>query len=238
MTRAQAAVLPLSLSAHAAGLAGILVLSVLRTPLPAPTDRLVPPPLLVPVIAMPRLREPVRIPSRPARASVAPPRAALPNPAPPPLVAPTVIPPVVPFPDDDMLSESPISHGGGCLGCDVGKVTGSTGDGPGNGSGEVDGPPGGLMLRIGGLIREPRKLRHVAPGYPEIARAARIEGTVVVECTLTPEGQVAGARVVTGHPLLAPSALRAVQQWLYQPTLLNGVPVPVIMTVTVRFDLR
>lgn len=61
---------------------------------------------------------------------------------------------------------------------------------------------------------------------------------VVLECTLTPEGRVANARVLRGHPLLDGAALHAVTQWVFTPTLLNGVPVPVIMTVTVKFELR
>ena len=93
-------------------------------------------------------------------------------------------------------------------------------------------------VRVGGAIREPRKLRHVVPVYPEIARAARVGGAVTIECTVTPEGHVDGARVVSGHPLLAPAARQAVEQWLFTPTLLNGVPVPVILTVTVNFQLR
>jgi protein TonB len=64
-----------------------------------------------------------------------------------------------------------------------------------------------------------------------------VQGTVVVECTLTPEGRVADMRVVRGHTLLNEAALRAVEQWLFTPTLLNGVPVPVILTVTVNFQL-
>ena len=160
----------------------------------------------------------------------------MPDVAPPPFQAPTLIPSDVVAPDIDDLPEIPFGEGEGkgCVGCAVEARVGLSGDGPGEGHG----PPGGGPLRIGGLIREPRKLHHAAPTYPEIARAARVAGTVVIECTLTTEGHVDGARVVTGHPLLAPSALRAVQQWRYQPTLLNGVPVPVIMTVTVRFDLR
>ncbi len=76
---------------------------------------------------------------------------------------------------------------------------------------------------------------YVAPIYPEIARAARVSGTVVVECTIDPSGRVVDARVITGHALLNESALDAVRQWRYEPTRLNRVPVAVLMTVTVRF---
>ncbi len=98
----------------------------------------------------------------------------------------------------------------------------------------VDSPP----VRVGGDVREPRKLRDVAPEYPRTAIAGRIEGSVAVEFTITPQGRVAGAHVVKSHALFDQAALDAVQQWIYTPTLLNGVPVPVLMTVTVNFSFR
>jgi protein TonB len=77
----------------------------------------------------------------------------------------------------------------------------------------------------------------VLPVYPEIARAARVQGNVVLDCTISREGRVVDVKVLSGHVLLQPAAVEAVRQWLYRPTLLNGVPVPVVMTVTVRFTL-
>jgi protein TonB len=91
---------------------------------------------------------------------------------------------------------------------------------------------------VGGHVRAPRKLRHVDPEYPPLARAARVEGRVVVECVIDTDGRVAQARVVTGRPLLDDAALQAVRQWRYRPTLLDGVAVAVQMTVTVEFHLR
>ena len=76
---------------------------------------------------------------------------------------------------------------------------------------------------------------YVAPAYPEIARTARVSAVVVLECTIDPTGHVADVRVVRGHPLFDEAALSAVRQWRYTATLLNGVPVPLLMTVTVRF---
>jgi protein TonB len=86
-------------------------------------------------------------------------------------------------------------------------------------------------------VAPPKKLRHVLPAYPELAHAARVEGTVIVECRIDERGRVVEARVLRGHPLLDAAAVEAVEQWLYTPTLLNGVPVSVLMTVTVRFEL-
>lgn len=91
--------------------------------------------------------------------------------------------------------------------------------------------------RPGGAIREPRKIQDAAPQYPEIARAARVEGLVILEATIDERGFVTGARVLRSVPLLDGAALAALKQWRYTPTLLNGIPVRVLMTVTFRFSL-
>jgi len=93
-------------------------------------------------------------------------------------------------------------------------------------------------VRVGGTIQPPRKLRNVRPAYPQIAQSARVEGTVIIEATLDARGKVAETRVLRSVPLLDQAALDAVRQWEYEPTLVNGAPVPVIMTVTVNFRLR
>lgn len=92
-------------------------------------------------------------------------------------------------------------------------------------------------LRVGGAIRQPQRVRHVQPVYPPIAQSARIEGIVIIEATIGEDGQVINARILRSVPLLDQAAIDAVRQWQYTPTLLNGVPVPVIMTVTVTFTL-
>jgi protein TonB len=91
---------------------------------------------------------------------------------------------------------------------------------------------------VGRLVRPPTKLRDARPIYPDIARQARVQGSVVIECIIAPDGRVDEVQVVSGHPLLQEAALDAVRQWRYTPSLLNGVPVPVIMTVTVNFILH
>lgn len=93
-------------------------------------------------------------------------------------------------------------------------------------------------LPVGGKIKEPAKIRHVAPVYPAIAQQARVEGVVIIEAVIGVDGRVQQARILRSVPLLDDAALTAVRQWTFTPTLLNGVPVPVIMTVTVNFKLR
>jgi periplasmic protein TonB len=97
-------------------------------------------------------------------------------------------------------------------------------------------PPSG-PVRVGGAIREPKRLKLVQPRYPDIAKQARVQGVVILECTIDTRGRVTDVKVLRGIPLLDAAAIEAVEQWVYEPTLLNGVPVPVIMTVTVNFKL-
>ena len=90
-------------------------------------------------------------------------------------------------------------------------------------------------LRVGGQGRPPVRIKEVPPVYPAIAKSAQVQGDVVIEATIDEAGKVADARVVKSVPLLDQAALDAVRQWEYQPSLLNGVPTPVVMTVTVKF---
>jgi len=94
------------------------------------------------------------------------------------------------------------------------------------------------QVRVGGVVLEPQKIKHVEPVYPEDARLAGTEGSVLVDVTIGTEGLVTDARVVNPQPPFVESALAAVRQWRYAPTLLNGQPVEVLMTVTVRFTLN
>jgi len=92
-------------------------------------------------------------------------------------------------------------------------------------------------VRVGGAIRQPIKLSGADPVYPPIAQAARVQGIVIIEATIGADGHIINARILRSVPLLDQAALDAVRQWQYTPTMLNGVPVPVIMTVTVSFTL-
>jgi protein TonB len=94
------------------------------------------------------------------------------------------------------------------------------------------------IVRVGGSIKEPQKIRHVAPVYPAIAQAAGVQGTVILETVIGEDGRVRNLRVLRPVPLLDEAAVNAVRQWQFTPTLLNGEPVPVVMTVTVTFTLQ
>ena len=92
-------------------------------------------------------------------------------------------------------------------------------------------------VQVGGTIRRPVKIGGNDPVYSPVARAGGIQGLVIIEATIGIDGHVMNARVLRGVPLLDQLALDAVRTWEYTPTMLNGVPVPVIMTVTVTFTL-
>jgi TonB family protein len=99
----------------------------------------------------------------------------------------------------------------------------------------TDWPP---PVRVGGPIKVPTKVKDVKPLYPEIAQASRVQGVVIIEAMIDPSGRVAEARVLRGQPLLDDAALEAVKGWEFTPTQVEGVAVPVIMTVTVNFSLQ
>jgi TonB family protein len=90
-------------------------------------------------------------------------------------------------------------------------------------------------VRPGGRIMPPKKIKDVPPVYPPLARSAGVFGEVTIEATIGTDGKVIDARVVRSIPLLDQAALDAVRQWEYLPTMLNGVPVPVLVTVTINF---
>jgi protein TonB len=92
-------------------------------------------------------------------------------------------------------------------------------------------------VRVGGNIKAPTQTKKVQPVYPAIAQSSRVSGVVILEAVIGVDGRVTNAQVLRSIPLLDQAALDAVKQWEYTPTLLNGAPVPVIMTVTVTFML-
>jgi periplasmic protein TonB len=101
----------------------------------------------------------------------------------------------------------------------------------------VEQPPPAIV-RPGGNIQPPTKVRDAAPIYPPIAQVAGVQGVVIIEAVIGVDGEVIDARILRSRPLLDEAALTAVRQWRYTPTRLNGMPVAVIMTVTVNFQLR
>jgi len=81
------------------------------------------------------------------------------------------------------------------------------------------------------LIKQPK------PVYPPLAKAARVQGTVKFQATISKDGTIENLQLLSGPPLLVQAAMQAVQQWQYKPTLLNGDPVEVITTIDVNFTL-
>lgn len=94
-----------------------------------------------------------------------------------------------------------------------------------------------VRVRVGSVTISPRLVTRVEPVYPAQALAARVQGVVILELRIDTTGKVTDARVLRSVPLLDQAALDAVRQWVYAPTCLNGVGIPVIMTVTVQFKI-
>lgn len=99
-------------------------------------------------------------------------------------------------------------------------------------------PPQQPLPHVGGKIKPPQKVADAAPIYPPLALASGIEGVVILEAVIAADGSVREVHVLRSIPLLDAAAVEAVRQWRFTPTLLNGEPVPVVMTVTVAFRRR
>jgi TonB family protein len=118
---------------------------------------------------------------------------------------------------------------------------------PGSASGESVGvtsatviPPaadGTKRITIGGNVQQAKLVSQPRPVYPPLAKQARISGVVHLSALIGKEGNVINLAVISGHPLLIPSALEAVQKWVYQKTLLNGEPVEVMTQIDVNYTL-
>jgi protein TonB len=92
-------------------------------------------------------------------------------------------------------------------------------------------------IRVGGNVQAANLINQVRPVYPPLAKQARISGTVELSAIIGKDGRVQDLKVIKGHPLLVQSALDAVKNWIYRPTLLNGEPVEVSTTIDVNFTL-
>lgn len=148
----------------------------------------------------------------------------------PEFVAPVEIPDEIGM--DDIGADFGVPGGveGGVPGGVIGGIVGGLPDAP---------PPPKKVepVRVGGNIKPPTKTKDAPPKYPDIAKQARVQGIVILEAIIDPNGNVTNVRVLRSIPLLDQSAIDAVKQWKYEPTMLNGVPVPIVMTVTVNFAL-
>jgi protein TonB len=89
--------------------------------------------------------------------------------------------------------------------------------------------------RVSGGVLAGKATNRVQPPYPPMAKQANIEGSVVVEVTVSENGGVISSKAISGHPLLRPAAEQAARGWRFSPTLLSGVPVKVIGTITFNF---
>jgi protein TonB len=215
----------LSALVHAAILSTILVTQLLSLgPLPVPRT------VLAFSDALPVSIHDIPLPP-PARGGPAPSEGT--SPAVAPIEAPADI-----APERD-VSDAQAGHDTtGAHGVETGVVGGI--DLPGNGL-QVEPPPPPPVsrepIRLHAGMQAPRKIVNVPPHYPPHAQAARVEGTVVLDAVIDPTGRVTDVRVTHSVNLLDQAAVEAVRQWRFTPTLLNGEPVSILLTVTVRFTL-
>ncbi len=154
------------------------------------------------------------------------------------LVAPKVIPKDIKIIKEEeapdmggMAGGVPGGVAGGSMGGVMGGVIGGAGSAP---------PPPKVArqrISVGGQVQAAHLVNRVQPVYPPLARQTRISGTVKLHAIIGKDGAVQQLQVVSGHPLLVQSALDAVKQWRYQPTLLNGDPVEVDTEIDVIFSL-
>ncbi len=219
--RRRVSLVPLSVAAHAIGLATLLIAPILA-------DAELPDPVR-PTLAYVE----VKVPSLPPLGkSARPHNSTKPTPISNERAAPTEAP-------DRIAPERELPDPG--VGPDVGDLHG-VGTGIPFGDPVADyvppPPPPRAPVKVGGDIRQPRKIRDVPPRYPALAQQARVQGTVVIVAVIGTDGRVQETRVLHSVPLLDRAALDAVSQWVFSPTTLNGEAVPVVMNVTVEFRLQ
>jgi len=108
---------------------------------------------------------------------------------------------------------------------------------PNAAAGASEGPMPPSRIRVGGNVAATKLISQIRPVYPPEAKAQRVQGKVSLMAVIAKDGTVQSLEVVSGDPLLVPSALEAVKQWVYQPTLLNGQPVEVQTMIDVNYTL-
>jgi len=155
------------------------------------------------------------------------------------LVAPKVIPKDLKVIKEEAEPDIGAGMVGGVPGGVAGGSSGGVLGGVIGGAGNAPPPPKATAKRVtvGGNVQAARLVNRVQPIYPPLARQTRISGTVKLHAIIGKNGAVEQLQVVSGHPLLVQSALDAVRQWRYQPTLLNGDPVEVDTEIDVIFSL-
>ncbi|HEY6252043.1 MAG TPA: energy transducer TonB [Candidatus Angelobacter sp.] len=93
------------------------------------------------------------------------------------------------------------------------------------------------LVQLKPEVAETLLVHKVNPAYPQMAKIAHVDGDVVLKATIGKKGDVESVRAVSGHPILIQSAMDAVRQWKYKPYVVNGKPVAVETTVTVKYRL-
>ncbi|MFZ0739908.1 MAG: energy transducer TonB [Candidatus Acidiferrales bacterium] len=157
------------------------------------------------------------------------------------MMAPTVIPKKVEMIKEEELPPDVGAAGvvggvpGGIPGGSAGGVLGGIIGGVGSGPPPPPRPQG--RIRVGGNVQAARMLRQVQPIYPQIAKTAHVQGTVILHAIIAKDGTVQELQYISGPPLLMKAAMDAVREWRYQPTQLNGEPVEVDTTISVIFTL-
>jgi periplasmic protein TonB len=158
------------------------------------------------------------------------------------LTAPTVIPKKV-----NIIKEQELPPDVGAVGVVGGVPGGMPGGSAGGvlggiigGTGSAPPPPpkaAPTRIRVGGNVQQARLIRQPLPIYPQIAKTAHIQGTVLLHAIIAKDGTVQEVQYISGPPLLMKSAMDAVKEWRYQPTTLNGDAVEVDTTISVVFTL-
>lgn len=223
-------------------LAHVVVLAAVAIPalyvsdvLPAPPDMMT---FVVNVAAPPPPPPPAESPKRAAVKPSPAKRRPPPSPEPPPqrpvttpVQAPDEILEETGFEDEVAAFENPTALGGIEGGLAGGVIGGSE-----TGTPPPAPPPPPSPVRVGGNITPPQLTHRVEPEYPSLARRAKIQGIVILEATVDERGRVTDVSTLRSHPLLQNAAVDAVRQWRYQPLVLNGIPTPFVLTVTVSFS--
>jgi protein TonB len=92
-------------------------------------------------------------------------------------------------------------------------------------------------LKVSEGVMAAALITQVQPSYPSAARMMHLSGEVILHATIGKDGSVRELQVLSGNPILVQAAVSAVREWRYRPTLLNGEPVDVETTITVKFVL-
>jgi len=162
------------------------------------------------------------------------------------LVSPVVVPKEV-----AIIGEAPALQADVVVGGVPGGIPGVAGGGTGFFSGALPlaappPPPKGVaaaavsepkQITVGGDVEAAMLLQQVRPAYPAMARSARIAGNVRLKAVIGTDGRIKNLIAVSGHPMLVDAAMNAVRQWIYKPTVLDGMLVEVNTEIIVRFGL-